>query len=271
MVELKQKMQNWFLDHLDQVSQGNLFSIPKLASELNTNPEELERTIEQGITAEYQKRKQHVVFTGKNTCSLDTEETVRTCLRNYLENQGYFVIGWAGLEFPFKENIQKLANVCGKKPEEILQELKPYLKNNGIDLLAFHGNELHVIELKGVTLEKSDFNETIIQMIKRYNLFRDKLSPDEFSRVKFGCGFPFFDPEISKNHYDDKILILTKMVSEKDSNLLYSFKATPNTRSAEGLELIKPFVEGNDDILTKINEQKIQFYFVESQEKVLKL
>lgn len=268
---LEQKIQKWFLEHLEQIKQGNLFSIPKFTDELNTDYEELQKTIENGIVVEYQKRRQHVIFTGKNTCSLDTEEIVRTCLRNYFESQGYFVIGWKGLEFPFKENLKKLINVCGKTPEEIMQELKPYLKDNGIDLLAFHGNELHVIELKGVTLEKSDFNETIIQMIKRYNLFKDELSPEEFSRVKFGCGFPSFEPKISKNHYNDKVSILKKMILEKDPTRFYSFKATPNTRSADGLELIKPFVEDKNNILTKINDQKIQFYFVESQERVLKL
>jgi len=271
MTIIEQNIQKWFLDHLDQVNQGKLFSISKLATELESNSEELTNIIQKGISVEYNRRCQHIVFTGKNTCSLDTEEIVRTCIRNYLESQDYFVIGWAGLEFPFKENMQKLMNVCGKKPEKIMQELKPYLKNNGIDLLAFKGNELHVIELKGVTLEKSDFNETIIQMIKRYNLFKDTISKEEFSRVKFGCGFPFFEPKISKNHYDGKISILKTMVSEKDSTKLYSFKATPNTRSADGLELIKPFVNGNDDIITKMNENKIQFYLVESQEKVLKL
>jgi len=271
MHKLEQKIQDWFLDHLDQVNRGKLFSISKLTNELNTTTEEIEKIIENGITVEYNRRCQHIVFTGTNTCSLDTEEIVRTCIRNYLESQDYFVIGWAGLEFPFKENMHKLMNVCGKKPEKIMQELKPYLKNNGIDLLAFKGNELHVIELKGVTLAKSDFNETIIQMIKRYNLFKNKLSPEEFSRVKFGCGFPFFEPKISKDHYKDKFSILEKMVSEKDSTKLFSFKAAPNTKSEEGLELMKPFVKGEDDIISKMNEQKIQFYFVESQDKVLKL
>jgi hypothetical protein len=271
MIAIEQKIRTWFLEHLEQVNQGKLFSLSYLAGELNTNFEELEKAIQRGITIEYQKRKQHVVFTGKNTCSLDTEEIVRTCLRNYLEDQGCLVIGWAGLEFPFRKNLQVLLKVCGKKPEEIMQELKPYLKNNGIDLLAFHGNELHIIEIKGITLEKSDFNETIIQMIKRYNLFQEKLSANEFSKIKFGCGFPYFEPKISKNHYDDKISLLKKMISAKDPTHLYSFKATPNTRSTDGLELIKPFVEDPDDILKKINRQKIQFYFVESQEKVLKL
>ena len=158
MGNLEQGIQKWFLNHLDQVNQGKLFSISKLADELNTNSEELTNIIQKGVSVEYNRRCQHIVFTGNNTCSLDTEEIVRTCIRNYFECQDYFVIGWAGLEFPFKENIKKLTDVCGKKPQEIMQELKPYLKNNGIDLLAFKGNELHVIELKGVTLEKSDFN-----------------------------------------------------------------------------------------------------------------
>tara|TARA_B100000678_G_C18141319_1_gene474960 strand:+ start:228 stop:1070 length:843 start_codon:yes stop_codon:yes gene_type:complete len=266
-------VEGFFLKNLEYYKKEKLARISDIVKETGLNHEYVESSINGGITLHYENRNQHVVFCGDGYCSLDTEETVRTCLNSYLRNNGFVVIGELGKELPFsKPELLRLAvNLCGRDRDTIVNQLTPYLKSNGIDVLAYSNSHVTVIELKGVTKEKSDFNETIIQMIKRYTVFKNTLSESEFGKVRFACGFPNFLPNISKEHYKKQFDILKCIIHDNNAELLYKFQSTPATRKDEGMKLLRPFVEGKPNIIDLVKSNKFLFYLVESPDAVLKL
>tara|TARA_Y100001949_G_scaffold104352_1_gene88179 strand:+ start:96 stop:917 length:822 start_codon:yes stop_codon:yes gene_type:complete len=266
-------VEEFFLSNLEYYTKGNRTRISDIAKQTGLSDESVTSSINNGITLHYENRNQHIVFCGKGYCSLDTEENVRSCLNSYLKNNGFIIVGELGRELPFnKSDLLRLAvSVCGKDKDTITDQLAPHLKSNGIDVLAYSQSHVIVIELKGISKEKGDFNETIIQMIKRYNIFKDALSESEFEKVKFACGFPNFSPDLSKNHYAKKFEILKKIVNENNTELLFKFSSTPNILKVEGMELLKPFVEGKPNVVDLMKSEKFLFYLVESPDKVLKL
>ena len=266
-------VEEFFLNNLEYYTKGNRTRILDIAKQIGLSDDSIISSINNGITLHYENRNQHVVFCGKGYCSLDTEENVRSCLNSYLKNNGLIIIGKLGRELPFnRSDLLRLAvSVCGKDKDTITDQLTPYLKSNGIDILAYSQSHVIVIELKGISKEKSDFNHTIIQMIKRYNIFKDALSESEFEKVKFACGFPNFSPDLSKNHYAKKFEILKKIVNENNTELLFKFSSTPNVLKVKGMKLLKPFVEGKPNIVDLMKSEKFLFYLVESPDKVLKL
>ncbi len=266
-------VEEFFLSNLEYYTKGNRTRISDIAKQTGLSDESVTSSINNGITLHYENRNQHIVFCGKGYCSLDTEENVRSCLNSYLKNNGFIIVGELGRELPFNKSdlLRLTVSVCGKDKDTITTQLTPHLKSNGIDVLAYSKSHVIVIELKGISKEKSDFNETIIQMIKRYNVFKDALNESEFEKVKFACGFPSFSPDLSKNHYAKKFDILRKIIDENNPELLYNFSSTPATLKVKGMELLRPFVEGKPNIVDLMKSEKFLFYLVESLDTVLKL
>lgn len=266
-------VKEFFLNNLEYFTKGNRIKISDIATQTGLSNESVGSSINNGMTLHYENRNQHIVFCGKEYCSLDTEENVRNCLNSYLKDNGFVVVGELGKELPFnKSDLLRLAvSVCGKDEDTISTQLTPYLKSNGIDVLAYSKSHVIVIELKGISKEKSDFNETIIQMIKRYNVFKESLNESDFEKIKFACGFPNFSPDLSKNHYVKKFENLKKIIDENNPELLYNFSATPATLKVKGMELLRPFVEGKPSFADLMKSEKFLFYLVESPDVVLRL
>ena len=264
---------DWFYKNLDLVNNGKILQIKKIANEIGCDIKDIINEINNGITLTYDRRCQHVVFCENEFCSLDTEETVRVCLSKYLKNNEFVIIGDLGKELPFQKPtlIKKAVRMCGNDKKTIENELKPYLKSNGIDLLAYSQSKLIVIELKGVTKAKSDFKDTIMQIIDRFWKFKDILSDEEFKRVSFACGVPNFLPSISREHYQEERKRLYNMKNENKPEEFLWFAAATNTIKQKGLEKLKPFVYDKPNIVDLLNTGKFQFYFVESDKNITKL
>ena len=263
----------------ESMRKGQLIQVKDLARYASVSEQRLKGIINRGISVSYvEKGRQtnHVVFCDKNLCGLDTEEYVRTCLRRYLKSLEYDVIGEKDEELGFqkKEAIRDLVNLIGTAPNRPLKEiLARYLVRNGIDLVAYEPKkaELLIVELKGVTKEKSDMHEAIIQMFQRYGRFKEVTTEEEFKRICFGSAFPYLAPNMSKLHYEDKFDILRTMYSTNRPELLYKFSASPTTRKERGMEILRPFVDGAHNINDLIRRGKVTFMLVEGTSSLLNL
>lgn len=159
-------------------------------------------------------------------------------------------------------------------PDRPLKEmLARYLVRNGIDLVAYEPKkaELLIVELKGVTKAKSDMHEAIIQMFQRYGRFKDVTTEEEFKRIRFSCALPYFDPNVSKFHYEDKFSTLRTMYSKNEPELLYKFSASPTTKEERGKKILRPFVEGAPNINDLMIQGKVMFMLVRGTSSVLNL
>ena len=67
------------------------------------------------------------------------------------------------------------------------------------------------------------------------------------------------------------MLTKDKIVNENNTELLFKCSSTPNILKVEGMELLKPFVEGKPNVVDLMKSEKFLFYLVESPDKVLKL
>ncbi len=114
-------------------------------------------------------------------------------MKMWLSSQGYMSYGSFGTEVSFRKNgLSAIGLLAEKKQLNYFYALKNHITRNGIDVVAFskEKGEIWIIELKGWTKVRSDFNETIHQIFKRILAFYETCGV--YQNVKFAYAFPQF-------------------------------------------------------------------------------
>lgn len=258
----------WFVGRWSQSKLGETFRLEQIEQETGLSADTIIDAVKSGIrVTNYSDRNrwQNIVFTGASSLGLDTENTVRACLSKYLVKKGYLVYGRAGEEVDFRNSdcLRRLARYDGKSA--IHDYFSGCVAFNGIDLVAYKDGRVLVIEVKGITAAKSDLNDTIFQMLDRYRRMKQACSEEAFARVDFACAFPSFYPDISRDHYRGQFATLRRMREDYDPSILYSFAAATSTVKADGVELMKPFVESSPNVCDFMNSGKMSFFLVETE------
>lgn len=274
MTELELSIQQWFLDRWQEAKKGGSYSIDEVSRAIGRDKDEIISAVNRGIivTNSHERRWQNVIFANTHLLALDTEDVVRACLAEFLKIAGYRVIGRPGCEIDFKSSfgLRKILEFASIKPNvvDIDQYFASCVTSYGLDLVAFRDGRVLIVEAKGVTAAKSDFNETIFQMLNRYERMKAICTEQEFAAIVFACAFPYFRPCSSRDHYVKQFSILDLMWRTKEARMLYQFAAATNVRKAEGLSRMEPFVTGSPNICQTMDNGNIKFLLVESMNSV---
>jgi len=244
---------------------GELFPLVDVSTQTGLDVEDLKEAFRYGFEVRKNGRFQHLCCIPEYYVGCDSEETARTCMREWFLKNGYEVYGSPLGEVNFDaDGVIAVSKLAGSGKPEDWYALRSHLRKNGIDLVAFShsSGRLWVVELKGWTSTSSDFNETVHQIFRRINDIYEccQLPPS----IRYACAFPYF---WKVREWTKKFTAL-KAITENSAELLANFGSATTVKEEKGKRFLTKFVGGSLDAATLMKDRRLLFLAIKSPSEV---
>jgi hypothetical protein len=244
---------------------GELFPLLDVSTQTGIGVEDLKEAFRYGFEVRKDGRFQHLCYIPEDYVGCDSEETARTCMREWLMKNGYEVYGSPLGEVGF--DVEGLTAICRCAESGKVEDwyaLRSHVRKNGIDLVAFSHStrRLWIVELKGWTSTSSDFNETIHQIFRRIDdIYKCCQLPPN---IRFACAFPYF---WKVREWTKKFAALNS-ITQNSGELLANFGSATTVKEEKGNRFMAKFVQGPLDVAVLMKNRKLLFVAIISLNEV---